>query len=271
MPENRPPFKRGRMPKFVLDIFPWFSLVLGLILGSFYNVCIHRYLTGQKVGDPKRSHCPNCGHMLSWWENLPILSYVLLRGRCRSCAARISPRYPAVEAVSGLLALALGFKYGPSAEWIVYMAFTGALITASFIDFAEYILPDRVTLGGAPVAFVCAWLFLDVTWLDSLIGAALGAGLFFLLQRVYRRIRSDEGMGTGDIKLMLMLGALTGWQSLAFIIFTGSLSALAASLAYLRAGEGMRTAVPFGPFLALGAVLYILVGEAVMNWYLGAM
>jgi leader peptidase (prepilin peptidase)/N-methyltransferase len=259
------------MPKFVLTIFPWFSLALGLILGSFYNVCVHRYLTGQKVSDPKRSHCPKCGHQLSWWENLPLLSYVMLRGRCHACNEKISVRYPLVEAVSGLWALALAFKYGPSAEWIIYMAFGGALIVASFIDFAEFILPDSVTLGGAPVAFACAALFLDITWLDSLIGAALGAGLFLALQRLYRRVRGDEGMGTGDVKLMLMLGALTGWQSLAFIIFTGSLSALAASLAYLRGGGGIRTAVPFGPFLALGAMAYILVGEAFMSWYLGGM
>lgn len=269
MPENGPPFKRGPMSEQVFTVFPWFSLVLGLILGSFYNVCIHRYLTGQKINDPKRSHCPKCGHKLSWRENLPILSYVILRGRCRACGERISLRYPLVEALSGGLALALAYRYGPSAEWIVYMAFTGALVVASFIDFAEFILPDAVTLGGAPVAFVCAWLFLDISWLDSLVGAALGAGLFFFLQRVYRRIRNDEGMGTGDIKLMLMLGALLGWQSLAFIIFVGSLTAIIASLAYIRGGEGMRTAVPFGPFLALGAVLYILVGEAAMEWYMG--
>lgn len=257
------------MPKFVLMIFPWFSLALGLIMGSFYNVCVHRYLTGQKVNDPKRSHCPKCGHQLSWWENLPLLSYVILRGRCHACGESISIRYPLVEALSGALALALAFRYGPSPEWLVYMVFGGALIVASFIDFAEYILPDAVTLGGAPVAFVCAGLLLDVGWLDSLIGAVLGAGLFLALQRIYRRVRGDEGMGTGDVKLMLMLGALTGWQALAFIIFTGSLSALMASLAYLRGGGGMRTAVPFGPFLALGALLYVLVGDTVMNWYMG--
>jgi leader peptidase (prepilin peptidase)/N-methyltransferase len=151
------------------------------------------------------------------------------------------------------------------------MVFTGGLIVASFIDFAEFILPDEVTLGGAPLAFLSAWLLLDLSWVDSLAGAALGAGIFLLLQRIYRRIRADEGMGTGDVKLMLLIGALTGWQSLAFIIFAGSLSALIASLAYLKAGEGMRTAVPFGPFLAAGAILYILVGEAAMDWYMGVM
>lgn len=257
------------MPEYIIEIFPWFSLVLGLILGSFYNVCIHRYLVGEKVNDPPRSHCPKCGHKLSWHENLPLISYAILKGRCKSCNKPISARYPLVEAISGVLATALAFKYGPSVEWLVYMVFTGGLIVASFIDFAEFILPDEVTLGGAPLAFLSAWLLLDLSWIDSLAGAALGAGIFLLLQRVYRRIRGDEGMGTGDVKLMLLIGALTGWQSLAFIIFAGSLSALIASLAYLRAGEGMRTAVPFGPFLAAGAILYILVGEAAMDWYMG--
>jgi leader peptidase (prepilin peptidase)/N-methyltransferase len=251
-------------------IFPWFALLLGLVLGSFFNVCIHRYLVGEKINDPPRSRCPKCGHGLAWWENLPLLSYVILRARCRACKERISARYPLVEALSGGLMLAYALKYGLTPEWAVYSLFTGALIVASFIDFDAYILPDEITLGGAPAAFLCSWLFLPPSWQDALLGAALGSGVFFLMQRVYRRLRGGEGMGTGDVKLMLVLGSLTGWQGLPLTILAGSASALLASLVYLRLpqAEGMKTAVPFGPFLALGAILYFLAGQEIMDWYM---
>ena len=254
-------------------LFPWLALILALVLGSFATACVHRYLAGQTVLNPPRSYCPHCQRQLAWWENIPLLSYILLRGRC-SCARRepIGLRYPAIEALSGVLAMAFAAKCGPTPAFAVYLAFSVALVIASFIDFAEYILPDGITLGGAAAALVCAPLLLDVPLLDSLLGAALGAGLFWGLQAGYRRLRGGEGMGTGDIKLMALLGALNGWQALPFTILAGSLSALAASLFYLRReGQGMKTAVPFGPFLTLGGLLAPLVGDRVTAWYLGLM
>jgi len=251
--------------------FPAFSLVLGLILGSFYNVCIHRYLAGESIGNPPRSKCPKCGHTLSWWENIPLLSYAILGGRCRACKRSISPRYVVVEAVSGLLALALGLKFGPDAKWAVYMVFSGILIVAGFIDLDSYILPDFLTLPGAGLALLCAPVFLDLSVWESLSGAALGAGIFWGIQVAYLRLRGIEGMGTGDIKLMLLLGGLVGIRALPFLIFTGALSALVAGFFYMRKkdAKGMRTAVPFGPFLSLGAMLSILVGDGVMLWFAG--
>lgn len=253
-------------------LFPWLALILGLVLGSFYTACIHRYLAGQTVLDPPRSYCPECGKQLAWWENIPLLSYLLLRGRC-SCAKRrpISARYPAVEALSGALAMAFAVKCGPTPAFLVYLAFSGGLLVASFIDFAEYILPDEITLPGTGLALACAPLFLDVPLFDAALGAILGAGLFWSLQVGYRLLRKEEGMGTGDIKLMALLGALNGWQALPFIVLAGALSALAASLYYLRHtdAQGMKTAVPFGPFLSLAGLLSPLVGERVTAWYLG--
>ncbi len=249
-----------------LPFFPFGSLLLGLALGSFYNVCIHRYLTGQSIVLPA-SHCPKCRNALSWWENIPLLSYLLLQGRCRSCKEPISLRYPLVEAVSGLWSLALAVQFGPGWEWLVYMVAGGLLIVMSFIDFAEYILPDVFTLPGAAAAF-CGMVFLvGMPWQDSLLGAVIGAGAFLLLQQGYYLIRRVEGLGTGDIKLMLMLGALVGWQGLPVLVFLAAFSALVASLAYMakNAHQGMQTRIPFGPFLSLGAMLEILYGQ----WLVG--
>lgn len=252
--------------------FPWLALVLGLCLGSFATACVHRYLAGQTVLNPPRSYCPHCERQLKWWENIPLVSYILLRGRC-SCERRepIGSRYLALEALSGAFALAFALKCGPSPAFLVYVAFTTALLIASFIDFAEYILPDGITLTGAAAALICAPLFLGVPLFDSALGAILGAGLFWALQVGYRLLRKDEGMGTGDIKLMALLGALNGWQALPFTILAGSVSALAASLFYLRKTDalGLKTAVPFGPFLTLGGLLAPLVAGRVTAWYLG--
>jgi len=245
-----------------IPFFPIGSLLLGLVLGSFYNVCIHRYLTGQSVVLPA-SHCPKCGHGLAWWENIPLVSYLLLRGRCRECKKPISLRYPLVEAVSGLWGLLLAVQFGLSWEWLVYMVAGGLLIVMSFIDFAEFILPDVFTLPGAAVAFAGMTLLVGMPWQDSLLGAVIGAGAFLFLQQGYYLIRRVEGLGTGDIKLMLMLGALVGWQGLPVMIFLAAFTALAASLGYMakNAHQGMRTRIPFGPFLSLGAMLQILYGQ----------
>lgn len=247
-------------------LFPLASLLLGLVLGSFYNVCIHRYLTGQSIVLPA-SHCPRCAHGLAWWENIPLLSYLLLWGRCRSCKEPISLRYPLVEAVSGLWALLLALQFGLGWEWLVYMAVGGLLIIMSFIDFAEYILPDIFTLPGAVLAFGGIVFLVGMPWQDSLLGAIIGAGSFWLLQQGYYLIRRVEGLGTGDIKLMLLLGALVGWQGLPMLIFLAAFTALAASLGYMakNAHQGMQTRIPFGPFLSLGAMLQILYGPWLMG------
>lgn len=252
------------------EIFYPASVILGLCLGSFYNVCIHRYLSRESIVRPG-SKCPACGHELSWWENIPVLSYILLRGQCRSCRQKISFRYPAVEILSGVLSLFLALKFGPEPAYIVYMFFFGLLIIASFIDLEIYILPDILTVPGTVLALSASFI-LPLPWIDSLIGAVIGGGLFFLIQRSYRLLKKIEGLGTGDIKLMFMLGALTGWQGLPILIFSASSIGLVSALYFLKKSRGssaMQTQVPFGPFLALGAVIYILWGESIWAWYLG--
>jgi len=238
-------------------------------LGSFYTVCVHRYLSGESIVFPG-SKCPACGHKLRWWENVPVASFLLLQGRCRGCKTRISWRYPTMEAVSGLWALALALKFplGPETlgPFFLYLAIGGVLIVASFIDFDSYLLPDVLTLPGAALGFLGAWLVLGMPLRDSLIGAGVGAGSFWALQVAFKKIKGYDGLGTGDIKLMLLLGALLGWRALT--ITAGALTALLASVYYMRKQpeEGMRAMVPFGPFLSLGGMLYILFGDYYWAW-----
>jgi leader peptidase (prepilin peptidase)/N-methyltransferase len=244
------------------------ALALGLCLGSFYNVCVHRYLTGQSVVRPG-SHCPACGHVLSWWENIPVLSYVLLGARCRSCKGRIHWRYPAVELLSGILALLFALQFGPTLQWAVYMVFLGIFLVASFIDLDSFILPDILTWPAAVLALTTP-LYLPVDRVETVLGSLCGAGVFLLLQQAYLRLRGLDALGTGDIKLMLSLGALTGLSRLPLMILLSALSALVVAVVYMRRPDarGMRTAVPFGPFLCLGAVLTLLWGDAIQDWIL---
>jgi len=243
-----------------------FSFVLGLVLGSFYNVCIHRYLSGVSIVWPG-SHCPKCQHKLSWWENIPIISYLILRGKCRSCRQNINIRYPVVELISGFLSLGLAVKFGLGVYFFVYLFFFGLLIVASFIDLDSFILPDIITLPGAILAFGASFI-LPVAWQDSLLGAFLGSGCFWLLQKGYKILKGIDGLGTGDVKLMLMLGALIGWQGLPVMIFISALTGLIASLYYLKKGKtnAAQTPIPFGPFLSLGTIIYILAGDILVKF-----
>ena len=241
--------------------FDVFAFVLGLMLGSFYNVCIHRYLTGKSIILPA-SHCPECEHKLSWWENIPLISFMILRGKCRSCGQKISLRYPIVELISGLLTLGLALKFGPGVNFFVYLFFFGLLIVASFIDLDSFILPDIITLPGGVLALAASFI-LPISWQDALSGAILGSGFFWVLQKGYKLLKGIDGLGTGDVKLMFMLGALLGWQGLPLMVFIASLTGLMASLYYIKTnkGKGVQTPIPFGPFLGLGTVVYILAGD----------
>ena len=265
------------MPETSIPLFPLLAALVGLVLGSFYTACVHRYIHEMSLVHPARSLCPGCGHALSWWENVPLLSYALLRGRCRHCGMAISARYPAMELLSGVFAVLLAWRFGPSAQWAVYMAFTGIFLVASFIDLELYILPDRLTIGGTLLALVCAVAFLGegplwqrVQW--TFLGLLAGGGFFWLLQQFYRIVRRVEGVGTGDVKLMCLIGALVGPAGLPLAVTAAAVSALVASVFWLLApgARGMHTRVPFGPFLCLGALVQVLWGDAFWAWYLRA-
>lgn len=268
----QPEVKRamGNIELNYLLFHPIFSGILGLILGSFYNVCISRYLQNESIIRPT-SHCPKCGHSLSWWENIPLFSFALLKARCRHCQASISWQYPLIEATSGFWALLLALQYGLSWPWIVFMIFGGLLIIMSTIDLKIFILPDLLTISGIVIAIPSAIYLLDHTWTSTLLGGFLGAGSFLILQKGYKILKGIEGLGTGDIKLIFLLGLLLGWPSLPFIVFIGAISGLIVSIIFFYTQiikQGMQTAIPFGPFLSFGGMTYMLYGPELWALYI---
>ncbi|RMD63164.1 MAG: prepilin peptidase, partial [Planctomycetota bacterium] len=220
----------------------------GLIFGSFANVLVHRLPRGQSIVRPG-SHCPACGHTLSWYENLPLLSWLALRGRCRACRAPIPVRYPLMELGLGLLWGYLGWRFGWRPELIMALTLTFLLWTLSWIDLETGLLPDALTLPGVALGLAFAWWMGD--WRASLIGAVVGYGIFWLVARLFLLATGREGMGYGDFKLLAMLGAFLGWQALPFVIFLASATgAVVGGLWLWLTRESARAPIPFGPFLA---------------------
>jgi len=246
--------------------------MLGSIVGSFLNVCIWRLPRGESVVRPS-SKCPGCQTPIKPRDNIPLLSYLLLRGKCRACGEPISPKYPAVEAANGLLYVLLYYKFGLSGETFFYFAFASALLVIALIDFEHQIIPDEITLPGTALGLVAGWLFLPDPFLrasilgfkSSIIGALVGFGLYYLVA-----VASRGGMGGGDIKMMAMVGAILGWKGVLFTTFAGSLagSLLGIYLMVFR-GKGRKSKIPFGPFLALGALVALVFGQEILAWYLG--
>ena len=242
-----------------------FSAVFGAFVGSFLNVCIYRISEGKSIVLP-HSFCPNCQHPIRPYDNIPIVSYLVLRGRCRDCHERISLRYPVVELITAVLSLFLFWKYGFSLQYLFSFVFTGALITITFIDLEHLIIPDIITLPGVPLFVLLAVVFMDVSFFDSILGVLLGGGGLYLIATAYQLLTKREGIGGGDIKLLAMLGAFLGWKSLLFILFVSSLlgSIVGVSMMIAR-GKDLKYAVPYGPFLSVAAVAYIFLGEYLMK------
>ena len=244
-----------------------FSFLLGLSFGSFMNVCIYRIPLKKSIISPP-STCPHCGERIKFYDNIPLLSYLLLSGRCRRCNHPVSWRYPIVEGLTGLLSLALFIRYGFSYQYILAFLFAATLVTISFIDLDHKIIPDILSLPGIVAGLGVSFLPGSPFWLDSLIGAVAGGGTLFLVAFIYERITGREGMGGGDIKLLAMIGAWMGWRSLPLIVLISSLTgAVIGSIFILFAGKGYRVRIPFGPFLSLGALFYLFFGSEFAKWY----
>jgi len=247
----------------------WSAMVglFGLVVGSFANVCVHRIPLGESVVHP-RSRCPSCGTMIAWYDNLPLLSWLLLRGRCRHCGSSISVRYPLLELLMGLSWAALAWHFGPTlmlAEAIVLITLLWIL---TLIDLETFLLPNVLTLPGIAVGLLFSWLQGDA--IDALIGAAAGYGSFWLIARLFLMATKREGMGYGDFKLLAMLGAFMGWQALPFIVLISSLAgALIGSLFLLLSRRGFRTEIPYGPYLAAAGMIWFLWGKPLLGWYTG--
>lgn len=256
----------GYYPIVLLALF-------GLFMGSFLNVCIYRMPRGQSVVFPS-SRCPACGMPIRPWDNIPVLSFLLLRGKCRRCGARISPRYPLVEGTTAALFLLVYYRFGWGWHLPVLLAFVSAMVVVTFIDLDFQIIPDRITLGLLPLWLLAGSLVLpdpfmreaDLGWKVALIGAASGFGLFYLIA-----VLSRGGMGGGDIKLMAGVGSVLGWKGVLMTTLVGSVSGALAGIALMALkGKGRKAKIPFGPFLALGAVMSLLIGQEVLGWYLHA-
>ena len=248
--------------------FSIFAFLLGAVVGSFLNVCICRLPKEKSVVFPP-SACPECGSRICWYDNIPIISFLLLRAKCRSCKTPISWRYPLVEALNGLLTLLLFLKFGISPAFLALFIFCSSLVVITFIDLDQQIIPDQISLPGIIIGFAFSFFLPWNGWLNSLLGILLGGGSLYLIAWGYEKLTGKEGMGGGDIKLLAMMGAFLGWRSVLFIIFAASLvgSVIGVAAMLIQKKDG-KLAIPFGPFLAFGAVLYIFFGRQIISWYL---
>jgi leader peptidase (prepilin peptidase)/N-methyltransferase len=252
------------MSHYFIDIFVF---IFGLCIGSFLNVCIYRLPESKSIVQP-RSMCPHCGTLIRFYDNIPIFSYIALRGRCRHCSAPIAWRYPVVELISGVFALGVYLSYGFRFEALVYYVFIATLLVITFIDIDHQIIPDVITLPGIPVFFAASFALKQIGFVESILGILVGGGSLFLVAWLYHLLTKKEGMGGGDIKLLAMIGAVIGWKGVLFTIFVASaVGTLVGMLIMLKTRKTMKLAVPFGPFLALGGITYILFGPQLINWY----
>lgn len=245
-----------------------FFFALGASLGSFANVVIVRLPKNKSVIRPA-SHCPHCLKPISWYENLPLVSWIFLRGKCRHCHHSISSRYFIVELITGLLFV--GATYFDGISWLLleHLIFIFSLVVCSFIDLEHMILPDEFTLSGIIIGLIGAWLNPQRQFLDAFFGVLMGGGFLWLMAYLYFVFTKKEGMGGGDIKLLAWIGAVLGWQSIPFVIFLSAvLGTIFGISLYWKERKGLKTVIPYGPYLALAAVAYIFGLQTLAQQYL---
>lgn len=244
------------------------ALLFGGIIGSFLNVVILRLPKEEASIVFPASHCPRCKAILHWYENIPVLSYLVLRGKCHHCKAKISLQYPVVELSLALLSAALVQKFGLSVNYAGYFLFIAALLVIIWIDLYHQIIPDVISLPGIVLGFIFSLVNPSLHWQSSLIGILAGGGVLYAIALFYFLWRKIDGMGGGDIKLLAMIGAFLGWQALPFVILASSLSGtFVGLLAMLKQKKGGQTRIPFGPFLSISALLYLFFQERILELY----
>jgi leader peptidase (prepilin peptidase)/N-methyltransferase len=248
----------GPMPFIVL------MGALGLLLGSFLNVCIVRWPAEQSVVRP-RSRCPQCENLIAWYDNIPVVSWLVLRARCRHCAKPVPWRYPAVELATGVIWAWAAWRYGPSVEMVRGGLFFTILLGIAMTDAREYIIPDEFSVGGTVAGLGLALAGGALGWLDAVIGAAVGYALLWLIAVAGTKAFGEDAMGGGDIKMMAMIGAFLGWSGVLLTLFLGALLGTLIFLPIKLAGKDVL--VPFGIFLAVGAAATWLVGPELVEWY----
>lgn len=266
------------------------AFVFGLIVGSFLNVCIVRLPRDRSIVSPP-SHCPRCRASIRFYDNIPVISFLLLRGKCRNCGLPISWRYPLVELMNGLFYLWIVHEFGVNGEALLLMVLCSSLIVITFIDFDYQIIPDVISLPGMLVGLTLAPFFMSALgdplpfhldnlmphagpyltgFLNSLIGLLLGGGPLLAIGWIWEKLRHVEAMGGGDVKLMGMVGSFLGWKGALLTIMLGALVGSIVGLALiLFKRHTMEKVIPFGPFLALGAITAAFYGPDIISWYIG--
>jgi leader peptidase (prepilin peptidase)/N-methyltransferase len=268
------------------------ALLFGLVIGSFLNVCIVRLPRGGSIATPP-SHCPRCKTPIKFYDNIPVISFLVLRGKCRGCGESISWRYPLVELMNGLFYVWILHEFGLNGEAFLLMALCSSLIVITFIDFDHQIIPDVISLPGMLVGLSLAPFFMYsltdplpfhlgallphagpylTAFLNSLIGLILGGGPLFAIGWIWEKLRHVEAMGGGDVKLMGMVGSFLGWKGALLTIMLGALAgSVVGILLIVLKRHKMEKVIPFGPFLAAGAVVTAFYGQDILSWYLGTL
>lgn len=243
--------------------------ILGLIVGSFSNVCIYRIPRNESIIYPA-SHCPKCRSNISPKDNIPLLSYVLLKGRCRNCKSKIFIQYPIVELITGLIYLIIYLIYGVCIQTLIYIVLASALIVVAFIDLNEQIVPDVISLPGIVIGFIISFFVPYISFLNSGLGVVAGGGIILIIGLAGSVIFKKEAMGGGDVKLAAMIGAFLGWRYIVISLFLGFfLGALAGIFLIISKIKSREDVVPFGPFIVLGSFITLLWGEKILRWYIG--
>jgi leader peptidase (prepilin peptidase) / N-methyltransferase len=242
--------------------------LLGLAVGSFLNVCIYRLPLRQSLAFPA-SHCMACNRRLSWFENIPVVAWLALGGRCRTCRTTIAVVYPAVEAFTGIMFAWAAWHYGPGWLLISRLLLGCMLIVLFFIDLQHQILPNGITLPGAAAGFILSFVT-PPGWVDSLIGLLTGGLILYAVAELYVRFRRTEGLGMGDVKMLALIGAFLGWKLMLLTLTAASVLGAAVGLGLIVSGSGgMKSKLPFGTFLAVAAMFAAAVGDPIVKWYLG--
>ncbi len=248
---------------------PLIVFIFGACIGSFLNVCIFRIPQKVSIVFPG-SFCPICKKDIPFYCNIPILSYLFLRGRCSGCKTPISPRYPLVEILTGGFCVFLFLKFGLTLPFLFWFTFICVLLVISFIDVDHQIIPDIISLPGIFIFASSAAFIPEMTITDSLFGIFVGGGILYTIAFLYFKLRNTQGMGGGDIKLIAMIGAATGLKGILFTIFTGSFIGTFGGICAILFSKkkNYQLKIPFGPYLSLGAILYIFFGTPLIEWYL---
>ena len=251
------------------DINVVLIFILGLIVGSFSNVCIYRIPRNESIIYPV-SHCPKCRSNIKPFDNIPLLSYILLKGRCRNCKSKISVQYPIAELLTGLIYLIIYLTYGLSVQFLIYIFLSSALIIIAFIDLNQHIVPDVISLPGIIIGFILSFFVPYISFINSALGVVVGGGIILIIGLAGSVIFKKEAMGGGDVKLAAMIGAFLGWRYIIISLFLGFfLGALAGIILILLKIKSRKDVVPFGPFIVLGSFIILLWGEQIISWYIG--